>query len=85
MHMYQVYVCDKCGFESTSHDDVELCEARHLGLTNLEDKHTYDALKGAAAYYGSVVLNNKNERTEEAHDNAIRNLLEFEKIHGIRK
>ena len=83
MLQYTTYVCETCGFESKDRDVVELCEARHLGLTTLEEKHTHDALKSAARYYASLLLENKNEKTEAAHDKAIKDLLEFETIHGL--
>lgn len=40
-------------------------------------------LKSYAAYMGSVVSRIKNEETEQKFDEAIQNLLDFEKEHGI--
>ena len=85
MKMYQVYVCEACGFESRDHDEAELCEAKHMGLQTLKDKHTYDALKSYAQYCGSVVANTKNDKTEAAFDDAIQKLIAFEKEHGVIK
>lgn len=83
MKIYQTYVCETCGFESRNHEEVELCEAKHIGLTNLEDKHAYDSLKMLAEYCGSVISKTKNEETEKAFDEAINKLIAFEKEHGI--
>ncbi len=83
MRMYQVYVCDFCGHESTSHDEIELCEARHIGLQSIEEKHEYDALKSATAYFASVVYRMNNKETRAAYDKAVEKQLVFEAKHGI--
>lgn len=83
MKMYQVYVCDFCGYESTNHDEVELCEAKHMGLQSIEEKHEYDALKSATAYFAHVVYNTNNEETRAAYDKAIEMQLAFETKHNI--
>lgn len=85
MRMYQVYVCETCGHESLDRDEVELCEARHMGLDNLHDKHTYDALKSHARDCGALVMYTKNNQTEAAFDDAINKLVAFEKERGIIK
>lgn len=82
MRMYQVYVCEHCGKESLDQDKIEECEATHMGLT-VEEKHTWDALKSSAKYFGGVVSNTNNERTRAAYDNAIKKLVLFEKSHGM--
>lgn len=82
MRMYQVYVCEHCGKESLSHDAIEECEAAHMGLT-VEEKHTWDALKSAAKYFGSVLSITNNEQTRTAYDNAIEKLVSFERLHRI--
>ena len=83
MRMYQVYVCDCCGRESRSRDEIELCEAKHIGLQSIEEKHEYDALKAATAYFASVVYSRSNEETRAAYDVAIEKQLAFEAEHGI--
>ena len=82
MRMYQVYVCEHCGKESTSCEDIEACEASHMGLS-VEEKHSWDALKSAAAYFGSVVATTNNEKTRAEYDEAIEKLVSFEQAHGI--
>lgn len=83
MRMYQVYVCECCGKESQSHDEIELCEATHMGLS-VAEKRTWDALKSAAKYFGSVVSTRNNEQTRAAYDKAIEELVSFEQSHGIK-
>lgn len=83
MRMRQVYVCDFCRHESTDRDEVELCEAKHMGLQSIEEKHQYDALKSAAAHFASVVYSTNNEKTRAAYDTAIKKLLDFEVKHGL--
>ena len=82
MKMYQIYVCEHCGKESQSHDEIEECEAAHMGLT-VAEKHTWDTLKSAAKYFGSVVSSNNNNRTRATHDDAIEKLVSFEQSHGL--
>lgn len=82
MRVYQVYVCEKCGKESRCCEEIEVCEAFHMGLT-VAEKHTWDALKSSAEYFGSIVLNRNNEQTRAAYDEAIEKLVQFEQSHGI--
>lgn len=44
----------------------------------------YRALKSFASYMGSVVSHTKNGETDKVFDDAIQNLLDFEKKHGIK-
>lgn len=83
MNQYTVYVCDKCGKESEDHDEIELCEAHHMGLQTLEEKHTYETLKSLAVYYGSVLYHTNNERTRKAYDDACEKLAAFEREHKM--
>lgn len=83
MKMYQIYVCDECGFESKDRDAVELCEAKHIGLNTLEEMHDYNALKLAVAYFKSVLSKTKNEQTEAAYNHYVDKLVMFEQKHGL--
>lgn len=82
MRMYQVYICEHCGKESKSCEEIEVCEAAHMGLS-VAEKHSWDALKSAARYFGSVVSTTNNEKTRAAYDNAVEKLVSFEQSHGI--
>ena len=83
MKQYTVYVCETCGYESKNANEVMQHEADHLGLT-VKEMEQYRALKSFANYMGSVVSHTKNEATDKAFDDAIHNLLDFEKEHGIK-
>ena len=82
MKQYTTYVCETCGYESKNAEEVMQHEADHLGLT-VKEAEQYRALKSFVAYISSVVSHTKNEATDKAFDDAIQNLLEFEKEHGI--
>lgn len=82
MKMYQMYVCECCGKESKNCKVIEACEAAHFGLT-VEEKHSWDALKSSAKYFGSVVMTRNNDETRAAYDSAIEKLVAFEQLHGI--
>ena len=77
-----MYVCETCGYESKSRDDVEKHEASHLGLT-VSELHEYNTLKSFASYMGSVVLSSNNNETQQKFDKAIDDLVAFESKHGI--
>lgn len=84
MRQYIMYVCEICGYESKDAEEVKEHEAAHMNLTT-EEARQYKILKSYAAYMGSVVSRIKNEETEQKFDEAIQNLLDFEKEHGISK
>lgn len=84
MRQYIMYVCEICGYESKDAEEVKEHEAAHMNLTT-EEAMQYKILKSYAAYRGSVVSRIKNEETEQKIDEAIQNLLDFEKEHGISK
>ena len=77
-----MYVCEICGYESKDAEEVKKHEAAHMNLTAEEAKQ-YEELKASAAYMGYVVSRTKNEETEQKFDEAIQDLLNFEKEHGI--
>lgn len=83
MRMYQVYVCNKCGFESRDQLAVELCEAKHMGLSTLEEKHQWDALSLFAQYCTAGLSTTNNETLRNAEEKAYQELLAFEKKHNM--
>lgn len=83
------YELDKWYFDGYCQDniceidgDIMACEAAHLGLSAGE-KLKYDILKEVTARRGAAVSITKNDETERAFDEAIRELLAFEKQHNI--
>ena len=84
MKYYTMYVCETCGYESKSVDDMETHEAGHLGLT-VSELHEYRALKSFAEYTGSVLYCTNNENTRAAFDKAIEDLVAFENAHNIKE
>ncbi len=84
MRQYVMYVCETCGYESRSFDDIEQHEASHLGLT-VKELHDYNALKSFARYTGGIVANANNEETRKKFDKAIEDLVNFEIEHHIKE
>ena len=83
MKQYTIYVCETCGYESKDAKEIMQHEADHLGLT-VKEAEQYRALKSFAAYMGSIISYTKNGETYKIFNDAIQNLLNFEKKHGIK-
>lgn len=82
MKVYQMYVCDKCGFESRNLVDVDLCEARHMGLT-LDEKHQWELLDSTAKRCTATLSTTNNETNRNLEEEAYRKLFAFEKEHHV--
>lgn len=82
MKRYTVYVCETCGYKSEDAEEIMQHEADHLGLT-VKEMEQYRALKSFVSYVSFLVSQTKNAATDKAFDDAIRDLLDFEKEHGI--
>jgi len=78
-----VYVCEKCKRESIVYEDIELCEAKHIGFHTLEDFRTYKALDNAASRATALRCNSSNEFTQKAEDEAYQKYFSFLDEHGI--
>lgn len=83
MKMHQIYECEKCGKTSNEQDEIELCEAVHMGLTTLEEKHTYDALCSSMRYAISQQSTTNNEMTRKYADDSVEKVIAFEKEHNM--
>lgn len=83
MKQYMMYKCEKCGLESRNRDEINLCEAKHMGLNSLEKKDEYDNLQRDVEYRGSVMHHTCNDITRKKFDNAIEAILKFEKENGM--
>lgn len=77
-----MYVCEKCGKQSRDKEEILKCEAAHFGLTPDEMKE-WQGLESKARQTGAILYNIKTEQTEKAYDEAIDNLMTFEKAHGL--
>ena len=84
MKHYTMYVCETCGYENRSRDDVEEHEASHLGLT-VKEMHEYQSLISFAQYMSWKNSYASNEETRRKFDEAIDNLVSFEEEHGLKE
>ena len=82
MKKYTIYVCEICGYESASFDDISKHEAEHLGLT-VEEWHRYNKLKSFVQYMEDIVSGNNNDLTRNKLNEATENLSIFKKEHGM--
>ena len=81
MKRLAIYQCEYCDFTGTK-DQCEEHEAKHLGMSVSEYRH-YKKLKEEVNDASYTVNRRKNAKTEAAYDRAIKNLLEFEQMHGL--
>ena len=82
MKQYITFICEECKKESRDINEIKECEAAHLGLTTIE-KFRYDALKEIVRRCSYKVNVTKNEETDRQFDDAINEIIAFEKEHGI--
>jgi len=84
MKQHIIYECEKCGKKSRDREEIMICEAAHLGLT-VAEKQEWEYLKEKVRYKRALVSSCKNERTDKEFDDAIAELMDFEKLHGIEE
>lgn len=84
MKQYAMYLCEECNRESRNADEIRECEASHLGLT-IDEKLEYDVLKEIVRRRSYTVSVTKNEKTDKEYDDAINEILMFERKYGIIK
>lgn len=77
-----IYQCEYCLSEYSSSNDAIQCEAKCLNLTVDEYKEYMDIL-WREKMASLAVSKSKNERTEKLWDDCIKDVLEFQKKHGI--
>lgn len=82
MKEYKIYECEVCGKTSKNANEIIECECNHLGLT-IEEKKEWEHLKKVVMHCSSVISRTKNEETERSYDEAIEELMQFEKKHNI--
>ena len=76
------YECEVCKRRSENCEDILACEAAHKNLSVSENQE-YDLLKRRVISAGYEVSFRANDNTRKAFDEAIDELLKFEKKHGI--
>lgn len=84
MRQHIIYECEKCGKQSKDREEIMMCEAAHLGLT-IAEKQEWEQLKEKVRYKSGIISSCKNEQTDKEFDDAIAELMEFEKLHDIEE
>lgn len=56
----------------------------HFGLT-VAEKREWELLKKKVRHKSAIVSSCKNEQTDKEFDDAIAELMDFEKLHGIEE
>ncbi len=82
MKQHIIYECEHCGKQSEDREKIMECEAAHFGLT-IAEKQEWEQLKVKVRYTSAIVSSCKNEQTDKEFDDAIAELMGFEKKHGI--
>ncbi len=82
MKQYIIYECENCGKKSRDKEEIIKCEASHLNLSDNEYKK-WEELKQNVRYAFYIVSICKNEQTDKEFDDAIEELMDFEKKYGI--
>ena len=82
MKTIMMYQCEKCRKIYGSASQAMTCEAVHYGLT-LEEYHYWMELQKTAKEAGAMNSISKNERTDKSFDDAVIQLVEFEKEHKL--
>ena len=83
MKTYLMYVCSICGKESKIKEDIELCEANHMGLDNLDDYYVWKRLAASARNCTGTRCISNNDNTRDAEDKSYELLDQFEKGHNL--
>lgn len=81
--MRQIFACSKCGSQSQRIEEIELCEAQHMGLKTLEEKREYDSLLTHVRSCSHIVSHTCNEATRKKLEDAIKKILQYEKEHNL--
>lgn len=83
MKQITLYTCEHCDYKTTDRTDCLEHEAnKHYHIT-LEQYETWKQLNEQAAHAGAIVSQSKNPVTEKHFDDAINELIRFEKEHNL--
>lgn len=83
MKSYIVYECENCGKTSKNKEDIIRCEASHINVS-LETMLMWKTLQQKVKYFSSAMLNHCNDQTRFDYDNAVEQLVAFEKENNIK-
>lgn len=83
MKQKTIYACEQCEYECQNRYEVFEHEAAHLGLTAPEAQEYFE-LQEWVNSVSSVCERTNNQDARYVYDRAIKDLLRFEKKHGIR-
>lgn len=84
MKKHVIYECETCGKKSEDMTEIIACEAAHLGLT-IAEKKEWEALEEKMRKAADTVSCSSNEETQKAFDDAVDEILQFEKEHNLSK
>ncbi len=82
MKQYMIYECENCGKKSKDKEEIIKCEAAHLNLSD-DEYRKWEELKQNVSYTSHIVSTCKSEQTNKEFDDALEELMDFEKKHGI--
>lgn len=83
MKYCQIYSCETCGFESKNKNEVLLCEAKHLGLSTVEEYLEWGQLKNCASGATGALYSCNNQAARDKEEVSYNNLFKFEKEHNM--
>lgn len=82
MKQYMIFERENCGKKSKDKEEIIKCEAAHLNLSD-DEYRKWEELKQDVRYASHILNTCKNEQTDKEFDNAIDELMDFEKKHGM--
>lgn len=86
MRTITIYECEQpgCKFSTKDYKEMRLHEANHLGINSLSVYAQYSDLQQKVRTASYTLMVTKNEETDAAYDNAIKKIMEFEKLYNIK-
>jgi hypothetical protein len=84
MRIVNLYICSTCRAESKEVFDIQFCEAQHLGIT-VEQWLEYGRLNEEVRKRMGRLSVSHTPENNAAADEAIENVLAFERRLGIKK
>lgn len=82
--MLITYRCNCCGFECDNAAEAETHAAKHIGNgLSLEEYYRWEELKRTATTASKLVYSTNNDETRSLFDRHIKELTDFEELHGI--